>query len=120
ATGATRVNTRGGPMDVRMVAIRERPERIYRFLFLTPPQATERLGTDLQRTTYSFRRLSAAEAAAIRPLRIQVVTVRSGDTLQSLASRMATPLPLETFRAINGFGAGERLQPGREVKIITE
>ncbi|HSO41639.1 MAG TPA: M48 family metalloprotease [Rhodospirillales bacterium] len=120
ATGATRVNTRGGPMDVRMVAIRERPERIYRFLFLTPPQATERLGTDLQRTTYSFRRLSAAEAAAIRPMRIEVVTVRSGDTMQSLASRMATPLPLETFRAINGFGAGERLQPGREVKIITK
>jgi predicted Zn-dependent protease len=120
ATGATRVNTRGGPMDVRMVAIRERPERIYRFLFLTPPAITERLGTEFQRTTYSFRRLSPDEAAAIRPLRIQVVTVGQGDTAQSLASRMATPLPLETFQAINGLGPGERLQPGREVKIITD
>jgi predicted Zn-dependent protease len=107
-------------MDVRMVAIRERPERIYRFLFLTPPAMTERLGTELQRTTYSFRRLSPNEAAAIRPLRIQVVTVGQGDTAQSLASRMATPLPLETFQAINGLGPGERLQPGREVKIITD
>lgn len=120
ATGITRVNTRGGPMDVRMVAIRERPERIYRFLFVTPPAATERLASELQRTTYSFRRLSGDEAAAIRPLRIQVVSVGEGDTARSLASRMATPLPLETFQVINGLGAGARLQPGREVKIITE
>ena len=120
ATGVTRVNTRGGPMDVRMVAIREGPERIYRFLFVTPPGMTERLAAELEHTTYSFRRLSADEAAAIRPLRIRVVGVREGDTAQSLASRMATPLPLETFRAINGLRPGDRLQPGRDVKIITE
>lgn len=120
ATGATRVNTRGGPMDVRMVAIRERPERIYRFMFLTPPAVTERLATDLQRTTYSFRRLSADEAAAIRPLRIQVIRVQEGDTAQSLAARMETPMPVETFRVINGLSSSEQLQPGREVKIITD
>lgn len=120
ATGITRVNTRGGPMDVRMVAIRERPERIYRFLFVTPPAATGRLATELQRTTYSFHRLSGDEAAAIRPLRIQVVSVGQGDTAQSLAARMDTPLPLETFRVINGLAAGDRLEFGREVKLITD
>ena len=36
-------------------------------------------------------------------MRIEVVTVAQGDTAQSLASRMATPLPLETFRVINGL-----------------
>jgi hypothetical protein len=32
---------------------------------------------------------------------------------------MATPLPLETFRVINGLGVGDRLKPGRELKLIT-
>jgi hypothetical protein len=33
---------------------------------------------------------------------------------------MAMPLPLETCRVINGLGAGDRLEPGREVKLITD
>ena len=37
----------------------------------------------------SLRRITPAEAAAIRPRVIHVVTVRPGDTVQSLASRMA-------------------------------
>lgn len=45
--------------------------------------------------------------------------IEEGDTAQSLASRMATPLPLETLRVINGLGAGD-LDPGREVKLITD
>ena len=53
-------------------------------------------------------------------MRIEVVTVAQGDTAPSLASRMATPLPLETSRVINALGAGDRLEPGREVKLITD
>jgi hypothetical protein len=33
---------------------------------------------------------------------------------------MATPLPLETLRVINGLGAGDRLAAGREVKLIID
>lgn len=120
ATGTTRLDTRGGAVDARLVAIREGPDKIYRFVFVTPPSATGSLREELQRTTYSFRRLSADEAAAIRPLRISVVTVAPGDTQQSLAKRMATALPLETFRALNGLQAGEGLQPGEKVKIVTD
>ena len=48
---------------------------------------TDRLSAAFRRTTYSFRRLDPQEAAAIRPLRIRVVTVGPGETLQSLAAR---------------------------------
>ena len=44
-------------------------------------------------------------------MRIEGVTVAQGDMAPSLASRMAMPLPLETFRVINGLGAGDRLEP---------
>lgn len=120
ATGAARVSTRGGPMDIRMVAIRESAERIYRFVFLTPPGATSRLSDALRRTAYSFHRLSADEAAAIKPLRVQIVKVASGDTQAALARRMATALPLETFQVINGLTPNDRLTPGQEVKIIAQ
>ena len=120
ATGSTTVTTRGGPMDVRLVAIREAADKIYRFVFLTPPNRTGQLREALQETIYSFRRLSADEAAAIRPLRIDIVTVRTGDTQESLGRRMATSLPLETFQVLNGLSPTDRLTPGRKVKLVTD
>src|SRR5690606_12111872 len=85
ATGAARLKTREGPVDLRAVAIRYDDETIYRFLFITPPDRTEELSLPLRKATYSFRRLAPEEAAAIEPLRIEVVTVRPGDTVESLA-----------------------------------
>ncbi len=120
ATGTTRINTRSGPMDVRLVAIRERPDRIFRMIFLTPPSLTGPLETDLRRTTHSFRRLTATEAQAIKPLRVEVVTVREGDTVESLAARMPFEgYRVERFRALNGLPPGARLSPGDRVKIVT-
>lgn len=67
----------------------------------------------------SLRRISPAEAAAIRPRVIDVVTVRPGDTVQSLASRMAyRDFQLDRFLTINGLAAGGRLVPGQKVKLI--
>jgi hypothetical protein len=52
-----------------------------------------------------------------RVAQIEVVTVaRHG----AVASRMATPLLLDTFPVINRLGAGDRLEPGREVKLIID
>jgi predicted Zn-dependent protease len=119
ATGQARIQTRNGPMDVRLVAIRERAERLYRMIFVTPPSLTGPLATELQRTTYSFRRLTREEAAAIRPLRIKIVTANPGDTPQSLASRMPfETYRLEWFQVLNDLKRGQPLVPGVKVKII--
>jgi predicted Zn-dependent protease len=67
----------------------------------------------------SLRRISAAEAAAIRPRVIEVVTVRPGDTIQSLANRMAyRDFKLDRFLAINGLAANSPLTPGQKVKLV--
>ncbi len=121
ATGIARVRTDQGVVDVRLVAIRERPERIYRFLFLTPTVATDSLAAELKRTTYSFKRMSASEARAIRPLRVKVVTVGKGDTAEALARRMPfESYRLERFLAMNGLRRGQPLKSGRPVKIIVD
>ena len=68
----------------------------------------------------SVQRLSAQEAAAIKPRRVEVVPVKSGDTVQSLAKRMAyTDYPLDRFLTINALTANSVLRPGQRVKIVS-
>lgn len=121
ATGQARMSTRDGTRDVRLVAIRDDRRRIFRLLFLTPTAVTARQAEALQRTTYSFRLLSAGEAEAIRPLRLRIITVGSGDTRQSLADRLPfEDLRHEWFETLNGLAPGQLLAPGEKVKIVAE
>jgi len=120
ATGFGRISGSDGARDARLIAIRGDRDRIYRLAFLTPPNRTRALSTEFRRTTYSFRRLSKGEAAAIRPLRISVVTVRPGDTAQSLSRRMVFETHrLERFETLNGLRRGQALVPGTKVKIVS-
>jgi predicted Zn-dependent protease len=118
ATGSGQLELKS---DVRLVAIRFDANTVFRFLFLTKPEQTAGLARELQQTTYSFRRLSADEAARLRPQTIRVVTVRAGDTVAKLAARMPFPdLREERFRVLNGLGPADRLAPGQQVKLIVE
>jgi predicted Zn-dependent protease len=66
-----------------------------------------------------MRRLNDAEAAAIKSRRIQVVTVKPGDTITNLSARMAYgSLKQERFLALNGLKADARLQAGQKVKLV--
>ena len=121
ATGHGRTETRNGARDLRLVAIRGRGKRIFRFAFLTPPELTRRLATDLRRATYSFRRLTAQQAQAIRPLRLAVIPVRPGDT----AAGLAAPMPFENLRlerleTLNGLARDQPLTPGSRIKTVRD
>jgi predicted Zn-dependent protease len=121
ATGTGRIRTNDGTRDVRLVAIRFTDNQIYRFIFATKPDVTDQLAGDIRTTIYSFRQLSASEAAELRPQRIQVVQVASGDTVESMASLMAfEDYRVERFLVLNGLKRGDRLQAGQLVKIIVE
>ena len=68
----------------------------------------------------SFHRMSDAEATAVRPRVIDVVTVGKSDTVASLAAKMAfTDLQTERFLVLNGLPAGTATLPaGRKVKLV--
>ena len=53
-------------------------DRIWRFVFLSRPMRRQRLQSAFQSTAMSFRQLSAQEAAAIKPWRIDVDSVQAG------------------------------------------
>lgn len=121
ATATTTARTSDGTFDARLVAYRVDLQTIYRFVFLTPRSRTEALSTELRRTTYSFRVLSASEAAALRPHTVRVVTVKPGDTVQSLARRMPYPdYQVQRFEVLNGIDADRPLTVGQKVKIVSE
>lgn len=73
-----------------------------------------------QRTLNSVRQVKPEEARAIRPLKLQIVTARPGDTAQSLAARMPVDRALERFLLINGLFKNGRLEPGEKYKIVVE
>ncbi len=121
ATAWTRLNGRSGTRDWRLIAIRFDRNSIYRFIFATPSSLTSALSTPLRRTTYSFRRLSRAEAVALKPYRLAIYRVRAGDTARRIAHRMPVEDDaLEHFLVLNGLDARSGLRTGQTVKIITQ
>jgi predicted Zn-dependent protease len=109
-------DTQSGQVDVTVFAYEFGPSSAFHFLLITPS------GTGIGPFTpmvESMTRLSAQEAAAIRARKVAVVSVKAGDTLESLAGRMAyDDMKLERFLVMNGIGRNHVLKAGQKVKIV--
>ena len=112
-----RANSQSGPVDATVFAYDFGGGKAYHFLLLTA--AGQGVGP-FAPMVQSVQRLSAQDAAAIKPRRVAVVAVKADDTVQSLAKRMAYDnLQLERFLTINALAANSSLKPGQKVKIVT-
>jgi len=110
-----RANTQSGQVDVTVFAYEFSKGSAFHFVALTQAGGGNVFNTMFN----SVRRLSAAEAAAIKPRRIDVVTVGRGDTVATLARRMAySNFQTERFQVLNRLNASSRLTPGQKVKIV--
>ncbi len=110
-----RVSTQQGQVDLTVFAYEFARDRAYHFI--TKAQAGR--SSVFNPMFQSVRRLSDSEAAAIKPRKIDVVTVGAGDTVSSLSARMAYPdYKQERFLVLNGFKAGQALARGQRVKIV--
>lgn len=113
--GAARVNSGNGQVDVVVFAYEFGPQQAYHFTTISQAGQASQFDTMFR----SIRRISATEASAVKPRRLSVVTVKSGDTVESLAKRMAyTDQPLQRFLVLNGLTAGSRLVPDQKVKLV--
>jgi len=93
---------------------------VYRFIFATRQKTTES-DRNARETVNSFRRLTLEEVQDARPLRIKVITVQPGDTVESLAHRMAgVDHPTERFRILNGLDARAQVKVRDRVKIVVD
>ncbi len=116
AYSTARVQTQQGQVDLGVFAYQWDSATAYHFVTMT--RAGAGFGP-FGSMVGSLTPMSANEAAAIRPRVIDVVTIRAGDTIQSLAGRMAySDYRLERFMTLNGLNANSQLTPGQKVKLV--
>ena len=115
AYSRARVSSGNSQVDVTVFAYQWGASQAYHFLTIT--QAGQ---NPFDSMFGSVRRLTDAQAAVLKPRKLLVVTLKSSDTLQSLAARMAyTDAPLERFLVLNGLTTSSRLGAGQKVKLVT-
>lgn len=94
--------------------------KVYRLLTAAP------LGSNALESTagfvrQSFRTLTRAEKASLKPLVIRIATVRPGQTIASMAAMMrGVDRKLDLFRVLNGLASGDTVSAGEKVKIVTD
>jgi predicted Zn-dependent protease len=94
AFGTARVNNGQGQVDVVVYAYELAPNQAVHFLTISQAGGAAVFEPMFQ----SMRRITATEAAAVRPRKVTVITARRGDTIQSLGARMAyTDAPVDRF-----------------------
>jgi len=68
----------------------------------------------------SFRELSRSEAERIRPNRVDLYTVRSGDTWAEIAKRSGGLLSAATLAIMNNYEPNQPPRAGDRIKVIVE
>lgn len=113
--GQTRVQRQNGSIDASVVAYQWAPGNFYHIVMLAPPDGLPAFVPLIE----SVRRLAPGDSAGTRGRRVKVVRVAPGDTVASLAARMAySDDQLSRFTILNGITANSRLAPGSRVKLI--
>ncbi len=116
AYGVARVSNSDGQVDVVVFAYEFSPTQAYHFITISQAGGAQVFDPMFQ----SMRRISASEAAAVKPRKLVVVAAKAGDTVQSLSARMAfDTAKLDRFLVLNGLTQSSRLTAGQKVKLIT-
>ncbi len=93
---------------------------VYMFAGLAPPDQFQGAQQQFATSIRSFRELSQAEAAKIRPNRVDIYTVRAGDTWESLASRTGNLTKPSTLAIMNNYEPNQPPRAGDQIRIVVE
>ncbi len=115
AYGTARVNNGQSQVDVTVFAYEFDNSTAYHFAAITPAGQAGVFNSLYQ----SMRRIGANEAGSVVPRRLDIVTAGRGDTVRTLAARMAyTDAQEARFRVLNGLSSNDQVVPGRQYKIV--
>jgi len=97
----------------------EHQRRVFLVAGMAPQEVFSRVDGAITRSISSFDPLSPEEAARIRANRIDVYTVRPGDTWQRIASRASEGnIKPETLAIMNHYPVNEQPRPGDRIKVV--
>ena len=107
-----------GPMIARVAFIRF-GSSVYLLGAFADAEGYRLIEREVHGSIYSFRRLSRDEADRIRPNRVAIYRVVSGDTWQRIAQRIGAEIvPAATLAIMNGFPVNEQPLPGDTIKVV--
>jgi len=113
--GTARVNNGNSQVDLVVFAYEFARDKAYHFTAIAPAGGAVMFNPMFQ----SMRRIAPSEATGVVPKNLQVVTVARGDTVASLAQRMAySAAQEERFRVLNALGSRDGVTPGQKVKLV--
>ena len=116
---------RGKVREVGAVRIRAAHISAGRQVFMVAGVAPDadfaRVESEFEAAVRSFRELSSAEAASIRPNRVVLYTAKVGDTWQGIAQRAGRGLvPATRLALMNGYAVNTQPPAGTRLKIVAE
>jgi predicted Zn-dependent protease len=95
-------------------------DRVFLLLGMAPANAFSSATDEFSRSIRTFRQISRSEAANVRPNRVDLYVVRSGDTWQSLAERSGGAADAATLAIMNDSATNEAPRVGQRIKIVVE
>ena len=110
---SARAAAEGWQFDITVVRA---GDQVYRLLTAAPVASTQ-LDSVAATVGGSFKLLSAQEKAALKPLRIRIVTVQPGQTTGAIAAQMVgVDRKLDLFRVLNALAPGASVSAGDKVE----
>ncbi|OFW07304.1 MAG: hypothetical protein A3H96_17440 [Acidobacteria bacterium RIFCSPLOWO2_02_FULL_67_36] len=91
---------------------------VYMFAGIAPPNDFSGVQRQFTSSIGSFRGLSREEAAGIHPNRVDLYTVRGGDTWPSIAERTGGGVKPSTLAIMNNHAPSQPPRPGERIKIV--
>lgn len=91
---------------------------VYMFAGLAPANQFRAVQQQFVSAIRSFRQLSQSEAGAIRPNRIDIHTVRAGETWQSIAERGGGLVKPSTLAIMNDYEPNQPPRQGDRIRIV--
>lgn len=93
--------------------------RIYQIIAFSGASVWPQYAEDVRRSMASFAELTDPALLAVEPNRLEIVTVDRPTTLRAYYNRFPIPVGLEEIARLNQMQPGDRLEPGRLLKIVT-
>jgi predicted Zn-dependent protease len=91
---------------------------VYLVAGFSAPKVFEPLDSAILSSIRTFKQLTAAEAEAVHPNRVDIYLVRQGDSWQSIAERSGGVIKASTLAIMNGAEPNSQPSVGMRIKIV--
>jgi predicted Zn-dependent protease len=110
------VATREGEVELSLAVYEGGAGAAYHFMMVSSPGKGS--AAALGALFGSFRLLSEEQVRALKPREIRVVRTGDGDSLQTMARRMASDHPLDHFLMLNGRSPDQPLRTASSLRSL--